>query len=101
MPVKASSDWPFQIVNEGEACKLWDQYLIFAQLFGIAGHVATQLNKLYPNNSNQNDLRYNGGSLYLASIAISNTYTQTIQRVFGSADGGIGGISRGVGGGGR
>ncbi|MGD9558983.1 MAG: DUF2207 domain-containing protein [Oscillospiraceae bacterium] len=40
----------FTIINEREAreVQLWDRYLIYAQLFGIADEVAQQFKQLYP-----------------------------------------------------
>lgn len=40
----------FTIINEREAreVQLWDEYLIFAQVFGIADKVAEQFKQLYP-----------------------------------------------------
>lgn len=40
----------FTIINEREAreVELWDEYLIYAQLFGIADKVAEQFRQLYP-----------------------------------------------------
>lgn len=40
----------FTIINEREAreVQLWDEYLVFAQVFGIADKVAQQFNELYP-----------------------------------------------------
>ena len=39
------------LMNEKEAIEvnLWDMYLIYAQIFGIADKVAKQFKKLYPN----------------------------------------------------
>lgn len=40
----------FTIINEREAreVQLWDEYLVFAQVFGIAEEVASQFKQLYP-----------------------------------------------------
>lgn len=40
----------FTIINERQAreVQLWDEYLVFAQVFGIAESVAEQFQKLYP-----------------------------------------------------
>ena len=99
LPAAGGADWPFHSVDEKEAREVWDQYLIFAQLFGIADRVAAQLKELDPNSSYQNDLRYIGGSLYFASIATSKSFSQSLQQVFiGSFSGiGAGGFSGGGG----
>ena len=102
LPAAGRSDWPFQSVNEREVREVWDQYLIFAQLFGIADRVAAQFKELYPNSLEHEDLRYFGGSLYFASIAVSNALSQSVQQNMGSfSGGGAGGFSGGGGGGGR
>jgi hypothetical protein len=102
---RPGSDWPFQSVDEGEAREVWDQYLIFAQLFGIADRVAEQFKELCPNSFYQNDLRYIGGSLYVASIAASiaasKSFSQSMQQmcVGGFSGGGAGGGGGGGAGG--
>jgi hypothetical protein len=102
LPAAGCSDWPFQSVNEREVREVWDQYLIFAQLFGIADCVAEQFKELFPNNFYQNDLRYIGGSLYMASIVVSNSFSQSMQQVYmGGFAGGAGGFAGGGGAGGR
>ena len=99
VPAAGRPEWPFQSVGEQEARELWDQYLMFAQLFGIADRVVTQQKEFYPYSSYQNDLRYIGGSLYLASIEVSNSFSQAMPQAY--SGGGIGGFSGGGGGGGR
>ena len=103
LPADGRPDWPFQSVSEHEARKVWDQYLVFAQLFGIADRVATQFKGLYANSAYQDDPRYIGGSFYLASIAVSNAFSQPVQQLHigGFSGGGIGGFSGGGGAGGR
>ena len=103
LPDGERSDWPFKSVDEHEVRGIWDQYLVFAQLFGIADRVATQLKEFYPNSSFHNDLRYTGGSFYLASIMVSNSFSQTMQQanIGGIPGGGAGGFSGGGGAGGR
>jgi len=98
LPVSGGSDWPFQSVDEREVREVWDQYLIFAQLFCIADRVAAQLKNFYPNSGYQRDLRYMGGSFYLASILVSNSFSQSTQLSMGGlAGGGVGGFAGGGG----
>jgi len=101
-PGAGCSDWPFQSVNESEVREVWDQYLVFAQLFGIADRVATQFKEFYPNNDYLNDLRHTGYSFYLTSIMVSNSFMKTTQLfVGGFAGAGVGGFAGGGGAGGR
>ncbi|NLW78885.1 MAG: DUF2207 domain-containing protein [Ruminococcaceae bacterium] len=53
----------FTIINEREAreVQLWDQYLVFAQVFGIAEQVAQQFEKLYPDYFAQMAMQMGGG----------------------------------------
>ena len=86
--------------------KLWHEYLMFAQIFGIAEEVAKQFKKLYPEiiqdmeelNYNYNDIQY---IHYITSRGFKSAYN-TEHR--GSSGGGYssggGGYSSGGGGGG-
>ena len=75
---------------------LWDEYLMFAYLFGIADKVMSQLKKLYPELLEQNDIDYN-------TMRMVNTFSA---RTLSSLDkarnysAGGGGFSSGGGGGG-
>ena len=102
LPAAEGADWPFQSVCEREVREVWDQYFIFAQLFGITDRVKTQFKELYPDIS-LNDLRYIGGSLYMASILVSTSFSQSMQQVYrgGFSGGGVGGFSGAGGAGGR
>ena len=53
----------FSRIDEKEAIevKLWDMYLIYAQIFGIADKVAKQFKKLYPNEIAAYDEKYGYG----------------------------------------
>lgn len=77
---------------------LWDQYLIIAQLFGMADEVAKTFANIYPNYFNDPARNYYGYSSISTFHAISSISTAGIS---GSrAGGGGGGSSSGGGGGG-
>jgi hypothetical protein len=99
-PIAGYSDWPFQSVDEREVREVWDQYLIFAHLFGIADRVEAQFKELYPDSFYQEDPRYIGGSLYLASIVATSSFSQSMQLLLGVFSGGVGGGAGGFSGGG-
>lgn len=76
---------------------LWDEYLMFAYLFGIADKVQKQLQKLYPELINQNDIDYP------TMMMINNFSHQTVSSAVRAAQhysSGGGGFSTGGGGGG-
>ena len=83
--------------------KIWDEYLMFAYLFGIADKVAKQLKNLYPEvieQLEQNNIDYNT-IMYLNHISIASASAATSARA--AADNyhnGGGGFSMGGGGGG-
>lgn len=72
---------------------IWDEYLMFAYIFGIADKVFAQLKKLYPEIIEQNVNNYN--AMYMA-----NSFTNDVIRAANSYSGGSGGHSTGGGGGG-
>ena len=72
---------------------LWDEYLMFAYLFGIADKVLSQLKKLYPEIIQQDDDYYH--TMYMA-----NTFASEAVRAANSYSAGGGGYSTGGGGGG-
>lgn len=79
---------------------LWDEYLMFAYLFGIADKVAKQLKNLYPEVIEQNDFDYD-------TIILINSFTRSSVSAASSArsaaenyTAGGGGFSSGGGGGG-
>lgn len=100
----------FTIINEREAreVQLWDDYLVYAQVFGIADEVAGQFKKLYPDYFVQmaNDLgmRYDAFDiLFITSMA--NRYGRAMNDGYRagynahvSRDSGGGGFSSGGGG---
>ena len=80
--------------------KIWDEYLMFAYLFGIADKVAKQIKNLYPDLMEQNDFDYD-------SIIIINSISRGTVSAASSArssaehySSGGGGFSIGGGGGG-
>ena len=73
--------------------KIWDEYLMFAYIFGIADKVFNQLKKLYPEIIEQNMDNYN--AMYMA-----NTFASDAIRAANSYSAGGGGYSTGGGGGG-
>ena len=72
---------------------LWDEYLMFAYIFGIADKVFSQLKKLYPEIIEQNVDNYN--TMYMA-----HTFASEAVRAANSYSAGGGGYSTGGGGGG-
>lgn len=84
--------------------KLWDEYLMFAYLFGIADKVAAQLNKMYPeiieqmesSNFNFDTVKF-VSDISTRSVSAANSYSSGGG---GSSSSGGGGGSSGGGGGG-
>lgn len=72
---------------------IWDEYLMFAYIFGIADKVFAQLKKLYPEIIEQNIDNYN-------TIMMANTFASDAIRAANSYSAGGGGYSTGGGGGG-
>lgn len=100
----------FASMNEKTAIevKLWDEYLMFAYLFGIADKVASQLKKLYPEVFEQVNYDYNtvvflnhiSRSSYSAASAARSAAENYSSGGGGFSIGGGGGGSFGGGGGG-
>ena len=101
----------FTIINEREVreVELWNQYLIFAQLLGIADRVAEQFKQLYPNYFTQaNAGGYSYADVYVAAT-VSRSFAQSMYKGYragrsassgGSSSSGGGGSSSSGGGGG-
>lgn len=104
----------FTIINEREAreVELWDQYLIFAQLLGIADRVTEQFKQLYPNYFTQvNAGGYSSTDIFVAAT-VSRTLAHSMYKGYssgrsaassgssGSSSSGGGGSSSSSGGGG-
>jgi len=88
----------FTIINERETreVELWDNYLIYAQLFGIAKKVAEQFKEIYPNYFNE-DIKDNNfifiNDYYLLSSmlnVISHDISNTISQASSFQSGGFG-----------
>jgi uncharacterized membrane protein len=82
---------------------IWEEYLMFAYLFGIADKVAKQLKNLYPevlNDPNNNYVDYNT-IMYINNISATSVRAATSARAAAeSYSSGGGGFSSGGGGGG-
>ncbi len=95
----------FSDINNKEAIevKLWDEYLMFAYLFGIADKVAKQFKNLYPEivrEMEANNLDY-GTFIYINNLSTRTVYAASAARSAAeSYSGGGGGFSSGGGGGG-
>ena len=89
----------FSNIKERETIevKLWDEYLMFAYLFGIADKVFDQLKKLYPEIIEQNIDTYN--SVLMAQTFSRDTINSAVAAARNYSAGG-GGFSTGGGGGG-
>ena len=96
----------FSRINEKEAIEvnLWDMYLIYAQIFGIADKVAKQFKKLYPNEIQAYNQEYGYGFddiLFINMISTSGMSTAISSRdKANSYSSGGGGFMSGGGGGG-
>ena len=77
---------------------IWDEYLMFAYLFGIADQVAKQFKKLYPeviNEMNNYNLEYNS---FIFINSLSRDVVSAAQSAANSYSAGGGGFSSGGGG---
>ena len=73
---------------------IWDEYLMFAYIFGIADKVLAQLKKLYPEIIEQNT------NNYYNTVMMANTFASDAIKAANSYSHGGGGYSTGGGGGG-
>ena len=89
--------------KEAIEVKLWDEYLIFAYLFGIADKVAKQFKNLYPEivkEMEASNLDY-GTFIYINNLSTHTVHAASAARSAAqSYSGGGGGFSSGGGGGG-
>lgn len=76
---------------------MWEYYLIYAQIFGIADKVAEEFKKLYPDIVEQSNLSY---SDCLIIHSVNNSISQHVATTSGSSSVGGGGGSFGGGSGG-
>lgn len=94
----------FSRIDDKEAIEvnMWEYYLIYAQILGIADKVAKQFEKLYPEIIENNEYGYTYGDiLFIRTISYSavSSATTSMQRARSYSSGG-GGFSSGGGGGG-
>lgn len=90
--------------REAIEVKLWDEYLMFAYIFGIADKVAKQFKNLYPEVLNDPNNKYNydyATLLYISHLSNTSVSAASVARSRAqSYSGGGGGFSSGGGGGG-
>lgn len=80
--------------------KLWNEYLMFAQIFGIADKVAKQFEKLYPEITEEiNGYGYNYNTIYFMNY-VSERSSKSVEQAQSYSSGGGGSGSFGGGGGG-
>ena len=78
--------------------KMWEEYLMYAQIFGVADKVAKQFKEMYPNVIT--DESYNN-MVYINSIAYTGMHSASVAKSRAeSYSSGGGGFSSGGGGGG-
>lgn len=77
--------------------KLWDEYLMYAQIFGIAKEVAKQFKKLYPEIIENSNYGFDYDTFMFVN-AISNT-SMTYASSYSSSGGGGGSFGGGGAGG--
>ena len=91
----------FSLLNEKEvpALVVWEEYLVYATVFGIADKVIKQLKLVYPQIEEMND--FNTGSyIFLMShtnfnSSFSSAINSSISSTMSSGSGGGGGFSGG------
>ncbi|MDD2627674.1 MAG: DUF2207 domain-containing protein [Clostridia bacterium] len=99
----------FSLLNEKEVPDLilWEKYLVFATMFGIADKVLKQIKIIYPQDTNKNafigttymNVMYHGGLNNSLIQAINNSVNISYGNVYSSGTGAGGGFSGGGGGG--
>ena len=82
--------------------ELWEEYLMFAQIFGIAKKVADQFKKLYPEIVDNPEYQYNYTNIILLNTLSHNTFmaANSARSAAQAYSAGGGGFSSGGGGGG-
>ena len=95
----------FSRISEREPIEvnLWQEYLVYAQMFGIANEVMSQFKKLYPEIVSQMDeMNYGGNYIYIVDDFSRSAYqaATTAKSEASSYSSGGGGFSSGGGGGG-
>ena len=89
------------LFSEGETgeVELWDDYLIFAALFGITDQVAREAERMQPNFVQQS-LLYHGRIDFLTMLHLSHVMNSSYQSAKGGTGSAVGGSFSSVGGGG-
>ena len=97
----------FSLLNEKEvpAIEVWEEFLVYATVFGIADKVIKQLKLVYPEIENMDNFN-NASYVYLMShtdfnSSFSSAINSSISSTMSSGSGGGGGFSGGGGGGRR
>lgn len=94
----------FSLLNEKEipAIQIWEKYLVYATVFGIAEKVLKQLKTVYPN-IDELDVSTSAYMYFMYhsnfSSSFTNSINSSISSAYSSATGGGGGFSGGGGGG--
>ena len=94
----------FSLLNEKEvpAIEVWEKYLVYATVFGIADKVLEQLKTVYPN-IDQMDVSASAYMYFMYhsnfSTSFNSAISSSISSSYSSATGGGGGFSGGGGGG--
>lgn len=101
---KYMKDYSLLHEKEVPAVAVWEKYLVFATVFGIANEVIKQLKLVYPNFEDISTI--NSTTLFVAmntdfSRTFSSAINTSISSSYSSATGGGGGFSGGGGGGRR
>lgn len=91
----------FTLISEREVkeVELWDDYLVFASLFGIADKVAQQMKKIYPNFVNESEF-YQSHMDPIRTLYFANTFNRAINSGYSTGRYQSMGGSRSFGGGG-
>lgn len=92
----------FTLIKEREAKEvaLWDGYLIFAALFGIADKVAEEMKRIYPDFENVSELTGRGDVDVIRTIYMTNAMNRAMSSGYNSGKYASEGGSRSSGGGG-
>lgn len=96
----------FSVIDEREPIEviLWEEYLIYAQMLGIAKTVAKKFKDLYPELAEQSTITYDDyiftNNISTRAISIASSARELARERASSYSGGGGGFSSGGGGGG-
>lgn len=95
----------FSLLNEKEvpAITVWEKYLVYATVFGIADKVLAQLKTIYPNIDEMDTLNTSAYMYFMYhsnfTSSFTNSINSSISSSYSSGTGGGGGFSGGGGGG--